>query len=143
MKKRWTGVLMVAALLLGRASMTSAIPIVSVDMDPGTAGIQSTFTLDLGNTLTVDLVIKDVVAPGLNAFELDLMFDPTILDPTSVVSGGFLLAPSFVVQATLGVLDVMFAEVTLLPAGAIGGGVIPPFVVAIRSGARPPWPTSV
>ena len=97
------------------AGVALAVPIVSVDTDSA---------IVIGNTLTVDIVIEDVVAPGLNAFELDLMFDPTILDPTSVVSGGFLLAPVFTVQMVLGVLEVEFAEVTLLPLGAGGGGIL-------------------
>ena len=102
--------------LLLQVSPAWAVPIVSID--------PASTTVVVGSSFTVDVVIEDVVAPGLNAFELDVMFDPLILDPTSVVSGGFLLAPVFTVQMVLGVLEVEFAEVTLLPSGAIGGGVL-------------------
>ena len=107
------------------ASATASAPIVSVDADPGTAGIQATTVVAPGSSFSIDIVIEyvDPVAP-LNAFELDLFFDPSVLSATSAVDGGFLLDPTFVVQNSIGVMSVEFAEVTLLPFGASGSGVL-------------------
>ena len=41
-----------------------------------------------------------------------------------MVDGGFLLAPTFVVQNSIGAVSVEFAEVTLLPFGASGAGTL-------------------
>ena len=54
-----------------------AAPIVSVDADPGTAGIQSSVTVLQGTSFQVDIVISGVdAAMPLNAFDFDLFFDP-------------------------------------------------------------------
>ncbi|QQO54162.1 MAG: hypothetical protein N838_13220 [Thiohalocapsa sp. PB-PSB1] len=65
----------------------------------------------------------DAVAP-LNAFEFALSYGGTVLGAQSVVDGGFLLAPSIVLQDDLTVPDVNFAVSTLLPTGAVGDGVL-------------------
>jgi hypothetical protein len=107
------------------ASVGSAIPLVSVDADSGLPGIQSTSEVSLGSTVVIDITVTDIEAGApLNGFEFDLLFDATVLSPLSVVDGGFLLDPVFVVQESLGGLVVEFAEVTLGPAGAFGDGVL-------------------
>lgn len=115
------------SLICAVARPVFAVPIVSVDADSMTPGIQASATVDLATATSheIDVVITDVEALApLNAFELDLDFDPSILDATGVSSGGFLLAPTFVVQSVVGASTVEFAEVTLLPFGAVGDGVL-------------------
>lgn len=125
MSKMWGKILLMVAVLGFWGSVAWAVPIVSIDLDPDTAGIQSVRSVIPPTSFSVDVVISGVdVLETLNAFELDVAFDPAILDPTSVVSGGFLLAPVFTVQMVLGALEVEFAEVTLLPFGASGSGVL-------------------
>jgi hypothetical protein len=107
------------------ASIGSAMPLVAVDADSGLPGIQSTSEVSLGSTVVIDITVADIEAGApLNGFEFDLVFDATVLSPLSVVDGGFLLDPVVVVQESLGVLVVEFAEVTLGPAGAFGDGVL-------------------
>ena len=124
MPKLLSVVLLFSLTIVG-ARMAGAAPIVSVDADTATPGIQSTSSVGGALSLSVDIVISGVEASSpLNGFELDLDFDPTLLSAVSVSDGGFLLAPTFVVQNTLGILSVEFAEVTLGPGGAIGSGVL-------------------
>lgn len=117
--------LLAAALAVISPGLAKAVPIVSVDTDPSTAGVQTSLEVNPGDMFSVDIVISGVEASStLNAFELDLGFDPAILMATGVVDGGFLLAPSIVVQIDLTPPEVMFAEATLLPIGAVGSGVL-------------------
>ncbi len=111
-------------LLVG-GTTASALPIISVDMDPTTAGIQSSLIVTPTTTFDVDVIITGVDATSpLNGFEFDLDFDSAVLSATSVVDGGFLLAPAIVLQNDVTPPDVMFAAVTLLPAGAVGSGIL-------------------
>ena len=119
-------ILQLTAILLLTGPVTVwAIPIVSVDVDPTTPGIQTSIIVSPSTSFAVDIVIAgvDSTAP-LNGFEFDLSFDPSILTATSVADGGFLLPPVFVVQSIIGAMIVEFAEVSLLPAGASGAGVL-------------------
>jgi hypothetical protein len=118
-------VVILLALVVGGAGAVHASPILSVDTDPSTAGIQSTSDLSAVTSFSIDIVISDVdpTAP-LNGFEFDLDFDSALLTAVSVIDGGFLLDPVFVVQNNLGVTSVEFAEVTLLPTGASGSGIL-------------------
>lgn len=118
-------VVILLVLVVGGAGAVQASPIVSVDTDPSTAGIQSASDLSDVTSFSIDIVISDVdpTAP-LNAFEFDLDFDPALLMAVSVIDGGFLLDPIFVVQSNTGIMSVEFAEVTLLPAGASGSGIL-------------------
>lgn len=118
-------VVILLVLVVGGAGAVQASPIVSVDTDPSTAGIQSASDLSGVTSFSIDIVISDVdpTAP-LNAFEFDLDFDPALLTAVSVIDGGFLLDPIFVVQSNTGIMSVEFAEVTLLPAGVSGSGIL-------------------
>jgi hypothetical protein len=109
--------LVALALMLPPAAFASiALPTVS---------LSNPAVVDDGTSFSVDIMISGVIAGSpLNAFEFDLVFDGSILTATSVVSGGFLVAPSFVVQATVGAVSIGFTEVTLLPTGAIGAGTL-------------------
>jgi len=122
------GFLAGAALLL-LSTTAQALPIisptVSIDADPNTAGVQSSITVHHGDTFDVDVWISDVDASTpLNGFEFDLFFDAAHLSAVSVVDGGFLAAPVFTFQNTIGAVSVEFAEVTLGPGGASGSGAL-------------------
>jgi len=121
---RTPAVLGIAALVC-LCQTAAAAPGLSVDVYPTTAGVQSTGYVASATSFQVDIVIAGVeaVAP-LNGFEFDLNFDPGILVATNIADGGILLAPVFTVQETAGVMTVEFAEITLLPAGASGDGVL-------------------
>ncbi len=79
-------------------------------------------TVSKGDSFTVDIVISDVVAP-VNLFELDLVFDASVLTATAVTDGGFLPAPTIPIQNTItpGRVEYALASVSL---GAIGSGVL-------------------
>jgi len=101
-----------------------AIPIVFVDTDPATPGIQSALNILLGNPFTVDVVITGVEASQpLNGFQFDLVFNPFVLGATGVVSGGFLPVPSFVFVLNSAPPDVNYAEFSI-GGGAIGDGIL-------------------
>jgi len=111
--------------VLGLPQVARSAPILALDVDPGSAGIQSTRTLSPGDVVTVDVVIDDVEAgASLNGFELDVDFASSVLSATSVVDGGFLLPVRLAFEMNLAAPDVNFAEVTLAGGGAIGGGVL-------------------
>ena len=114
-------VLAVAVLLVG-AAPALALPVVSVDMDPGTAGIQSSLDITLGNPFSVDIVVTDVV--NLQGFELDVVFDASVLTATGATVGDFLSAPVFTVQNSVGVMTVEVAALTLGVTGTSGSGVL-------------------
>jgi len=105
-----------ALVLLALAPAAIALPTVSVS---------SPMFVDAGTSFSVDIMISDVdPTEPLNGFELDVIFDGSVLTATSVVDGGFLLSPTFVVQNSIGAVSVEFAEVTLLPFGASGAGTL-------------------
>ncbi len=116
--------LLIPALALA-AGTARALPVVAVDLDPATTGVQDTLTLAAPAQFSVDIVVSgvDPVTP-LNAFELDLDFAPAVLRALSVSSGGFLRAPTIEVENDVGTTSVGFAEATLLPTGASGAGVL-------------------
>ena len=67
-----------ALVLWAISTSASAVPIITVDMDPGTAGIQNTLTVAPGAVFSVDIVIfDDGSAPTPTIFDtviLDLFF---------------------------------------------------------------------
>lgn len=127
--KRWVLGVWCCIVLSGVGMEAGAVSL-SVDTDPGTVGIQSSATVLPGDTLTVALVVAGIVDDpanlfdGLQAFELDLAFNPLVLTATSVVSGGFLVPPTFVVENDTTAPDVNFAEVHLGISGAFGTGTL-------------------
>jgi len=111
-------------LFIWMAGSAAAVPILSVDADPGTPGIQSVLSIPFGNPFTVDVVIIGVeTGQPLNAFQFDLVFDPLRLAATGVVSGGFLPAETIVLLDDITPPDVMYAEASL-GGGAVGHGVL-------------------
>ena len=117
--------LLASLLLLVWATPSLGLPVVVVDMDPSTPGIQDTLAAALGITVAVDVVVLGVEAGApLNAFEFDLDFSSAILTPVSVVGGGFLLDPTVVAQLVLGAVSVEFAEATVGSGSVTGDGVL-------------------
>ncbi|MDJ0785389.1 MAG: hypothetical protein QNK05_01195 [Myxococcota bacterium] len=114
-----------AAFFLLGASVASAVPLVSVDLDPATAGVQSSRDIGVGETVDVAITISGV-EPGapLNAFELDLLFDPSVAGATLAAGGGFLVPPTSQVELDLTAPDVNYAETTIGAAAASGAGVL-------------------
>jgi hypothetical protein len=113
------------ALVFCGAQVAEASPIVSVDTDPGTSGIQSASDLTGLTSFSVDIVISDVdAAAPLNGFEFDLDFDPTLLTAVSVIDGGFLPSPIFEIQNSIGAMSVEFAEVSLLGSSSASSGIL-------------------
>lgn len=121
--RKWGLLLSVGCVSLGLAARPSlAVPILSVDVDPLTPGIQSSGSIALGVSATIDVVITDVT--DLHDFELDLDFAPAILGATMVVGGPFLPTP-LTIESDITAPDVNFAQVSLLPlTGASGSGVL-------------------
>lgn len=115
---------MVVGVVLG-AGVARGAPVVSVDVDPGTAGVQGALSIGTPSQFRIDIAIQGVEASQpLNAFEFDLDFDPQVTKAISVSDGGFLLNPVFQLQNNVGSLTVEFAEVSLVPGGAVGDGVL-------------------
>lgn len=122
--RSWSLALVATVFIVFQPLRADAI-VISVDLDPGTAGVQSDLTVAPGNSFFVDIFVSGVpVATPLNAFEFDLDFNSSVVSAVSVVSGGFLLAPVIVSENNVAPPDVNFAAATLLPAGASGDGVL-------------------
>ncbi len=112
-------------LCLEATGSAIAAPVVSVDVDPFTFGIQSELQLVVGMPLTVDIVISGVdFGSPLNAFAFDLDFPPLLLDPSGVVDGGFLLPSVLPIESELTAPDVNFSATTLGPLGAVCNGIL-------------------
>jgi len=109
---------------LAAASPALAVPIVSVDADPVAAGVQASAEVVVGSSFEIDIVVADVGPEALFGFQFTLLYDPGALLALTVVDGGFLPAPIFEVDETLGIGFVSFSEITLAAAGATGGGVL-------------------
>lgn len=126
MRKTWIWLGMLAMEALAAAPRTAwSAPLLGVDLDPATPGVQSSIELAPGASFDVDIVISGVdAASSLSGFELDLDFTSSVVLATSVADGGFLLATVLTVQSDLAAPDVEFAEVTLGLGGATGSGVL-------------------
>ena len=120
-----TAFLGVAAIAILSSTRAEAIPMLAVDVDPGTPGVQSFAQISLGGTLQIDLVIQDVEAAApLNAFELDVVFDPTGLAGVGVSLGTFLTAPTLAIEETATASSLLLAATTIGSAAASGNGIL-------------------
>jgi hypothetical protein len=97
------------------------MPIVSVDTDAASGGIQPSDDVTLGETFQVNVFISDV--ENLQAFELDLGYDATVLTALSVQVGDFMIDPVFSFGEQLGPPAEIQAA-TLGLNGASGDGVL-------------------
>jgi hypothetical protein len=99
-----------------------AIPLVSVDTDPSTGGVQSSLDFEVGDSFEVDILIEDV--DDLNGFQFTLEYDANVVTALDVTGGGFLPEPNLVLDATLGLVTVSYSEVALFGATNSGSGVL-------------------
>lgn len=86
MKYLATFIVAVAALM--GASGVHALPMLSIDVDPGAAGIQSARTVSVGSLFTIDVRIDGVT--GLFAYDIDVSHDSAVLTATGAPEGPFL-----------------------------------------------------
>ena len=64
-----------ALILLGGTTTASAISVISIDLDPTTAGIQSTLGVILGSSFTIDVVITGDGVMGFDTIAFDVAFN--------------------------------------------------------------------
>lgn len=95
--------LVICAIILSIAinSKIYAIPIIAIDTDPLTTGLQSSLDITIGDIFTVDVLVMgiDTLNP-LGAFQFDIAYDPSVFEALSVTSANS-LAPPFFSQHTL------------------------------------------
>ena len=119
-RKHILGLTLGFALVAGIAPVHAG-PIVYVDMDPSSAGIQSAHSVIPGSTFFVDV---GIINPSnfINGFQFDLDYDFPALTATSLVSGGYFGLGGFPVFSDLLPPDVNFAEGSIFP--TIGNGIL-------------------
>lgn len=64
-----------ALMLFGGATTASAVPTVSIDLDPGTPGIQNALTANQGASFTFDVVLTGDGVTTFDAFLMDVGFN--------------------------------------------------------------------
>ena len=120
------------AVLLGATfawvEPSSAAPMLSVDMDPSMAGVQSTRTVVQGAMFDIEIFIENVgtTAPDgpLNGFQLTVGGSDALITADSASLGSFLLSPNITVGPILSGGSATIGGATLLPLGASGSGVL-------------------
>ena len=101
-----------------------ALPVLSVDLDTSTAGIQNTRTIEVGETIDVDILIAGVESPGLNGFQFDAVYDGTNLANSSTALGDILPSPSFALSGAPTTTGVLIAGGSFSGSGAVGDGLL-------------------
>ena len=90
--------LVICAIILSIAinSKIYAIPIIAIDTDPLTTGLQSSLDITIGDIFTVDVLVMgiDTLNP-LGAFQFDIAYDPSVFEALSVTSANSLAPPFF------------------------------------------------
>ena len=71
----WTGTLVAAMVLLVGMTSAAALPVISIDLDPGLAGIQATRAVDSGEVFTIDIVYTGDGAAVFDTFGYDVFFN--------------------------------------------------------------------
>jgi hypothetical protein len=113
-----------ATLLLLLATPARALSL-AIDLDPSTAAIDDARTIFVGESLTFTITIEGVSEnEPLNAFELDLSYDDTLLEPLSAALGTFLALPAYEVEIALTPPEIELAFFTFGPEGVSGSGVL-------------------
>jgi hypothetical protein len=112
----------IAALL--PASVSHALPILSIDVDPAAGGIQASRTVTVGSTFMVNVRIDDVT--GLYAYDIDVDHNSAVLTATNALEGPFLAAGGATFFHAPTPADPVNAVATLLGAvpGVSGSGVL-------------------
>jgi hypothetical protein len=107
----------------GLATPSSAMPILSLDLDPGTPDIQTSAVIGAGDSISIDVLIASVeAAEPLNAFQLEIVFEGLVAAVSMAAFGDFLVGPVQPLQNVLGADRVSLAAVTLGPGAAFGAG---------------------
>ena len=75
MHKKRIGGLMAALLLLIGAPTASAIPLVSIDLDPSMPGIQSALSVSSGSSFMIDVVFTGDGVASIDLFAFDAVFN--------------------------------------------------------------------
>jgi hypothetical protein len=104
-----------AWVVVAYAAPAPALPVVALDVDPSTPGLQSHREIAPGSAFDVSIVISTV--DDLHGFELDLGFDGLALSATSVMDGGALGAMAMVLAQDLVPPEV---GLTVLRIGGVG-----------------------
>jgi hypothetical protein len=73
--------------------------------------VDATAVVTRGNTFSVDVLASG--AADLAGFQFDLTFDPAILSPAGIVSGGVFDPDTFGIAGSFGSGTLSFAEITL------------------------------
>jgi hypothetical protein len=112
------------ALSVALSGRAVAAPLLAIDLDPATAGVQSNATIGVGSSLSLEIVISGVesVEP-LNAFQLELAHDETVAMVLSATLGSFLLSPEVLLDSVVPG-RVGLAVVTLGPGAVFGSGTL-------------------
>ena len=114
---------LVALMWIGAGAR--AAPILTIDVDPTTPGIQDTRVVAVDARFEVDILIAGVEATDpLNGFELDLAFAPPVVGAAAIADGGFPLDPVLRVESSLEPASVGLAALTVAATGASGSGVL-------------------
>jgi len=101
---------------------TAEAAMVSLDVDPSTAGIQDKIKVQLGDTVTVDVVVDAVT--DLNAFEFNLGYIGARLNARTIMSGMFLPGPPISAVEDLGPPLLKYAEFQFSDAASSGTDVV-------------------
>ncbi len=111
-------------MILGLLTLgaTAEAAVVSIDVDPNRAGIQDKIKVQLGDTVTVDVVVDDV--SNLNAFQFDLRYPATKLNATVITSGNFLPGTPSTLNEDLGPPLLKYNEFIFSAMGSSGTDVV-------------------
>jgi hypothetical protein len=120
--RRASGAIALAAAAC--ASAARGLPVVSVDLDRSLPGVQAQRSAVVGEVLAIEVAVSGVEDPGLNAFQLDLGFDPTRVALLAAQAGDALapvVEPAFV---DLSGPAASLAFFTVGPGARAGGGAL-------------------
>jgi len=129
-KLRWRVAGAAATLLLGSAAQAQ---ILSIDMDPLTAGIQNTLATTVGQNISVDILLQ-AGGTGISSYGVSVQFDNTELGHTGdaeLLPAGFQFnftpgSGGLVKNVAPGVDQVSTFEAATLANGPVNG---PPFLI--------------
>jgi hypothetical protein len=102
-----------------------ALPILAIDVDPVTPGIQTSASISLSDSLAINIVVQDVDAEApLHAFELALIFQASVIAGESVEIGPFLASPTILIEDSISPGSAAVAATTVGSAASDGTGVL-------------------
>jgi hypothetical protein len=105
------------------AGPAAAAPVLVVDTDPSTPGIQAEREVVVGERFSATVAVIDVEAPSsLHAYEFDLSFASAVVDVLDATDAGFLRPEVFILESTLGGSPLGFAATTIGQLGSTGSG---------------------